>query len=72
MVAGGIEGGVVHGAEVPDGGVEVWVVWDAGGGEVVGALDEVAGVDGAVEGAVAVEVGGSCVDGVEGGGGRDG
>lgn len=72
MVAGGVEGGVVHGAKVPDGGVQVAVGLEARHGEAVGSLDEVARVDGAVEGAVAVGVGGSGAEGVEGGGWSDG
>ena len=72
MVAGGVEGGVVHGTKVPDGGVQVAVGLEARRGEAVGALDEVACVDGAVEGAVAVGLGGLGAEGVEGGGWSDG
>lgn len=65
MVAGSVIGRVVHGAEVPESGGEGWRMREADHGEAVGVGDEGAGVDCAVEGAVAVEVGVSFVEGIE-------
>ena len=72
MVARGVEGGVVHGTEVPNTGVEGSLVGKADGGEAVGAADEVASVDFAVERSVAIELRGSGFEGVEAGMGRYG